>query len=128
MALSMALALSAMAGQVVDRVVAKVNGHPILQSDWEQEVAFEAFSNARDPESFSAVERNAALDRLIDQELLRERSAVSNLPRPTRSLPGLPKSARCSRIVPPTRDGTPSCNVMGSPKARWRNTWATRSS
>src|ERR1035437_3795157 len=72
MALSMALALSAMHGQVVDRVVAKVNGHAILQSDWEQEVAFEAVSNARDPDSFTAAERSAALDRLIDQELLRE--------------------------------------------------------
>jgi sulfur carrier protein ThiS len=71
-ALSLALALSARAGQVVDRVVTKVNGHPILQSDWEQEVAFEAFSNARDPDSFTAAERTAALDRLIDQELLRE--------------------------------------------------------
>jgi DNA-binding transcriptional ArsR family regulator len=71
-ALSMALAFSARAGQVIDRVVTKVNGHPILQSDWEQEVAFEAVSNARDPDSFTAAERQAALDRLIDQELLRE--------------------------------------------------------
>src|SRR5208282_2061977 len=72
MALSMALALSAMAGQIVDRVVAKVNDHVILQSDWEQEVAFEALANGRDPDSFTSAERNAALDRLIDQELLRE--------------------------------------------------------
>ena len=72
MALSMALALSAMAGQIVDRVVANVNGHVILQSDWEQEVAFEALANGRDPDSFTSAERNAALDRLIDQELLRE--------------------------------------------------------
>jgi peptidyl-prolyl cis-trans isomerase SurA len=62
----------AFAGQVVDRVVANVNGHVILQSDWEQEVAYEAFSNARDPDSFTTEERKAALDRLIDQELLRE--------------------------------------------------------
>lgn len=72
MVLSMALALSAMAGQIVDRVVTKVNGHIILQSDWEQEVAFEALANGRDPDSFTSAERNAALDRLIDQELLRE--------------------------------------------------------
>ena len=78
MALSMALALSAMAGQVVDRVVTKVNGYPILQSDWEQEVAFEAFSNARDPDSFTVAERSAALDRLIDQELLREQVRPSH--------------------------------------------------
>src|SRR5580658_2975308 len=62
----------AWAGRIVDRVVTSVNGHVVLQSDWEQEVAFEAFSNGRDPDSFTADERNAALDRLIDHELLRE--------------------------------------------------------
>jgi sulfur carrier protein ThiS len=71
-ALSMALALSSVGGQIVDRVVTSVNGHVVLQSDWEQEVDFEAFSNTRDPDSFTVIERNAALDRLIDQELLRE--------------------------------------------------------
>ncbi len=71
-ALIMVLALPAMAGQIVDRVVAKVNDHVILQSDWEQEVGVEALANGRDPDSFTTAERNAALDRLIDQELLRE--------------------------------------------------------
>ena len=70
--LSLTLAASALGGQIVDRVVSNVNGHVVLQSDWEQEVAFEAFSNARDPDSFTSTERHAALDRLIDQELLRE--------------------------------------------------------
>jgi SurA N-terminal domain len=70
--LTMALAVSSQAGQVIDRVVSNVNGHVVLQSDWEQEVAFEAFSNGRDPDSFTSAERQAALDRLIDQELLRE--------------------------------------------------------
>jgi len=72
MVLTAALAISAMGGQVVDRVVTNVNGHVVLQSDWEQEVAFEALSDGRDPDSFTAAERHAALDRLIDQELLRE--------------------------------------------------------
>jgi hypothetical protein len=72
MALSLTLAANGFAGQVVDRVVTNVNGHVVLQSDWEDEVAFEAFSNGRDPDSFTADERRAALDRLIDQELLRE--------------------------------------------------------
>ena len=71
-ALIMALALSSVGGQIVDRVVTSVNGHVILQSDWEQEVAIEAFSNVRDPDSFTSAEGNAALDRLIDQQLLRE--------------------------------------------------------
>ena len=72
LALIMALALSSVAGQIVDRVVTSVNGHVILQSDWELEVAIEAFSNIRDPDSFTSADRNAALDRLIDQQLLRE--------------------------------------------------------
>jgi hypothetical protein len=71
-ALIMMLALSSVGGQIVDRVVTSVNGHVVLQSDWEQELAIEAFSNARDPDSFASAERNAVLNRLIDQQLLRE--------------------------------------------------------
>jgi len=66
------LSRPAMAGDVVDRVVTNINGHVVLQSDWEQEIALEALTNGRDPDSFTTVERKAALDRLIDQELLRE--------------------------------------------------------
>ena len=66
------LATPSGAGQIVDRMVANVNGHVLLQSDWEEELAFEAFMDARSPDSFSPDERKAALDRLIDQELLRE--------------------------------------------------------
>ena len=80
MALCMALALSSEGSQVIDRVVTNVNGHVVLQSDWEQEVAFEAFANARDPDSFTSAERNAALDRLIDRELLREQVRPSQPP------------------------------------------------
>ena len=72
LALTIALSISAKAGSIVDRVVTTVNGHVVLQSDWEQEIAFEAFAQGRDPDSFTTAERNAALDRLIDQELLRE--------------------------------------------------------
>src|SRR4029077_10740341 len=72
LALGMALVPSSVGGEIVDRVVTSVNGHVVLQSDWEQELAIEAFSNVRDPNSFTLAERNAALDRLIDQQLLRE--------------------------------------------------------
>ncbi len=67
-----ALAAPSGAGQIVDRMVANVNGHVLLQSDWEEELAFEAFLDARSPDAFTPEERKAALDRLIDQELLRE--------------------------------------------------------
>jgi hypothetical protein len=83
---------SSEAGQIVDRVVTSVNGHVVLQSDWEQEVAFEAFSNARDPDSFTAAERNAALDRLIDQELLREQL------RPSQPVPAEQVAARVAEV------------------------------
>lgn len=66
------LAAPGLAGEIVDRVVATVNGHSILQSDWEEEITLEAFLNARAADSFSSAEGKAALDRLIDQELLRE--------------------------------------------------------
>jgi hypothetical protein len=91
-ALSMTLAAWALGGQIVDRVVSNVNGHVVLQSDWEQEVAFEAFSNARDPDSFTSAERHAALDRLIDQELLREQV------RPSQPAPAEQVAARVAEI------------------------------
>jgi hypothetical protein len=77
-----ALSRPAMAGDVVDRVVTNINGHVVLQSDWEQEIALEALTNGRDPDSFTTAERKAALDRLIDQELLREQVRPS-VPPPT---------------------------------------------
>jgi hypothetical protein len=92
MALCLALAISSEAGQIVDRVVTSVNGHVVLQSDWEQEVAFEAFSNARDPDSFTSAERNAALDRLIDRELLREQL------RPSQPAPAEQVAARVAEV------------------------------
>ncbi|HKM84823.1 MAG TPA: SurA N-terminal domain-containing protein [Terriglobales bacterium] len=92
MSLTMVLAISAGAGQVVDRVVTNVNGHVVLQSDWEQEVAFEALSNGRDPDSFTSAERKAALDRLIDQELLREQV------RPAQPAPAEQVAARVAEV------------------------------
>ncbi len=75
-----AIAPCASAGQIVDRMVANVNGHVLLQSDWEEELAFEAFLNGGAPDIFTSEERKAALDRLIDQELLREQVRPSEGP------------------------------------------------
>jgi peptidyl-prolyl cis-trans isomerase SurA len=60
------------AGDIVDRIVATVNGHIILQSDWEDALRFEAFTSNRSTAQLTAEDRKASLDRLIDQELLRE--------------------------------------------------------
>jgi peptidyl-prolyl cis-trans isomerase SurA len=62
----------ASAGEVIDRIVATVNGHIILQSDWDDAVCFEAFSAGHPLQQSTSAERKSTLDRLIDQELLRE--------------------------------------------------------
>jgi len=70
--------LPALAGEVIDRIVATVNGHVILQSDWEDALCFEAFTSGRSLDQITPQERKAALDRLIDQELLREQMQSSD--------------------------------------------------
>jgi peptidyl-prolyl cis-trans isomerase SurA len=68
------------AGDVIDRIVATVNRHIILQSDWDDALCFEAFTAAKPIEQLSLSERKAALDRLIDQELLREQIQAADFP------------------------------------------------
>jgi peptidyl-prolyl cis-trans isomerase SurA len=63
---------AAQAGTVIDRIVATVNGHIILQSDWDDALSYEALSGGKSAEQLFAADRNAVLNRLIDQELLRE--------------------------------------------------------
>jgi len=62
----------ARAAEVIDRIVATVNGHIILQSDWDEALCYEALLNGRSLTQFSDDDRRATLDRLIDQELLGE--------------------------------------------------------
>lgn len=58
--------------EVIDRIVATVNGRVILQSDWDEALCYEALLTNRTLDQFSEDDRRAVLDRLIDQELLRE--------------------------------------------------------
>lgn len=58
--------------EVIDRIVATVNGNIILQSDWNDALRYEALLSARTLTDFNEGERRAVLDRLIDQELLAE--------------------------------------------------------
>ncbi|HKN16615.1 MAG TPA: SurA N-terminal domain-containing protein [Candidatus Sulfotelmatobacter sp.] len=60
------------APQVIDRIVATVNGRAILQSDRDEALCYEALLSNRSFASFTDDDRRAALDRLIDLELLRE--------------------------------------------------------
>jgi peptidyl-prolyl cis-trans isomerase SurA len=57
---------------VVDRIIATVNGRVILQSDWDEALCYEALLTNRTLAQFNDDDRRAVLDRLIDQELLHE--------------------------------------------------------
>lgn len=59
-------------GEVLDRMAATVNGRPLLQSDVEDELRYEFFASKRPLSEASAEDQKVALDRLVDQELLRE--------------------------------------------------------
>jgi len=64
--------LSPARGEVIDRIVAKVNGHIILQSDLDDALRYEALLSGKPLDQFTDDDRRAVLDRLIDQELLDE--------------------------------------------------------
>ena len=70
------------AGEVLDRIAVTVNGHAILQSDWQDEVRYESFVAGRTLSIVTAQDRKAALDRLIDRELLREQASTSDSTQP----------------------------------------------
>ena len=68
--------------QVIDRIVATVNGHVILQSDWDDAIRLEALAEGRPLDQVTDQDRGHALDRLIDQELLREQAQGAETPQP----------------------------------------------
>ncbi len=68
----------ARAGQVIDRIVATVNGRIILQSDWDEALSYEALLSGRALSFFTDEDRRDVLDRLIDQELLAEQMKSSS--------------------------------------------------
>ena len=77
---SLTMGLSARAGDILDRIVATVNNHIILQSEWQDAIRYEAFVAGRGLGQMQAGDGKAALDRLIDQELLREQMRSSGFP------------------------------------------------
>jgi peptidyl-prolyl cis-trans isomerase SurA len=71
LALLLGLLASLHAAEIIDRIVATVNGHVILQSDWDEALCYEALLSNHPLSQFTEDDRRAVLDRLIDQELLR---------------------------------------------------------
>lgn len=69
------------AGEVIDRIAATVNNAAILLSEVEQALRCEALMDGRPIEKLTAADQSAALQRLIDQELLRQQMA-KDVPEP----------------------------------------------
>jgi parvulin-like peptidyl-prolyl isomerase len=59
-------------GEVLDRIVATVNGTAILESDWDEAVRFECFLEQRPLASLTPADIKATLERLIDQTLIQQ--------------------------------------------------------
>src|SRR5206468_13070725 len=60
-------------------VAAAVNGHVSQQSEWEDERQYESLmSGSRSGQAATASDRKAALDRLVDQELLSEQAPTTD--------------------------------------------------
>src|SRR5215469_6795473 len=62
--------LTALAGEVIDGVIATVNRKPVLQSEWDDAVRYEAFMQQKPLRAVSDGDRVSALERLIDRRLL----------------------------------------------------------
>jgi hypothetical protein len=75
--------MSLHAGDIIDRIVATVNKNVILQSDLEDSVQYERFMAGEPLSKLTQADYRSALERLIDQELLRQQMASLQLASPT---------------------------------------------
>jgi peptidyl-prolyl cis-trans isomerase SurA len=68
------------AGQVIERIVATVNGEAILQSEWEEAARYECLLNQRTVSTLMQKDLADVLDRLVDQHLIEQQmqSAAAN--------------------------------------------------
>jgi peptidyl-prolyl cis-trans isomerase SurA len=60
------------AGQIIDGIVARVNRKVILLSDWDEAIRYEAFVDGKRLDQLTDEDHKATLDRVVDQELLRQ--------------------------------------------------------
>ena len=69
--LMLAVAAPAFAADVIDGIVATVNREPILRSDWDEAVRFEAFMQQKRLDGVTEEDHVLALQHLIDRQLLK---------------------------------------------------------
>lgn len=78
-----AAVVPALAGEVIDGVVASVNRQPILRSDWNEATAFEAFMQQKPLDQVTSADRVLALQHLIDRQLLKAQMGDASYMRPS---------------------------------------------
>jgi peptidyl-prolyl cis-trans isomerase SurA len=76
--------MAAFAGEVIDSVIATVNRKPLLQSDWDDAVRFEAFMQQKPLARVTEADRASALQRLIDRRVLEIQMTDPNYLAPSR--------------------------------------------
>jgi hypothetical protein len=65
------------AGEVLDGILATVNGHIILQSDLDEELRYESLMSGHEQQGTNDDYRKKVLDRLVDRELLTEQVSAT---------------------------------------------------
>ena len=76
--------LTALTGEVIDGVIATVSRKPILQSEWDDAVRYEAFMQQKPLRAVTEGDRVSALERLIDRRLLESQMSDANRFAPSR--------------------------------------------
>ena len=76
--------MASFAAEMIDGVIATVNRKPVLLSDWDDAVRFEAFMQQKPLESVTEADRASGLQRLIDQRLLEMQMTDPNYLAPSR--------------------------------------------
>jgi hypothetical protein len=76
--------LTAFSGEVIDGVIATVNRKPILQSEWDDAVRYEAFMQQKPLRAVTEGDRVSALERLIDRRLLESQMSDASRFAPSR--------------------------------------------
>ena len=81
--LSLVCLLPCFAGEIIDGIVATVNRQPVLRSDWNEAVCFEAFMQQKPLNAVTESDRAQALQRLIDRQLLKAQMGNATYMQPT---------------------------------------------
>jgi peptidyl-prolyl cis-trans isomerase SurA len=76
--------MAVFAAEVIDGVIATVNRKPLLRSDWDDAVRFEAFMQQKPLSAVTEADRVSALQRLIDRQLLEIQMAGPDYLAPSR--------------------------------------------